>query len=117
MTGNITLEDFAPRKTDRALVALLPWVTRLGRHQGCDAYRWRSMPFKVLRNPVAREEWKCKKPARWKFEALPEGTLRAESGVYCWAHLGQQLGCLNEQNRIKAWQAGAGPQEKESGDA
>lgn len=69
------------------LIARLPWVTRLDRTQDCDGYRYSSMSFKALRDPVLKAKYKCRVPARWRFRALRRNPMPARDGVYCWSHL------------------------------
>jgi hypothetical protein len=72
------------------LIARLPWVTRLESTQDCDGYRYSAMSFKAFRDPVLREKYKCKAPARWRFRALKQRDPRlaqAQDGTYCWRHL------------------------------
>lgn len=78
MTGEVSRAD------RQAVVAALPWVTRLKKSPGrCEGYRYGHMPLKA--RSAGMEPYRCKNAAWWRFRSLQRSW--AGDGDYCWAHL------------------------------
>lgn len=102
------------RRTE--LAKRIPWVTHLAWAEPCDGFTWGKVPLKALyvwgprdnpKPPIGMEAYRCKLPAYWEFEALPEDdwdTDAATSGIYCWQHLLSQLyNYRQEYARLEDW--------------
>lgn len=100
----------------KALLARLPWVTRLpssSPEHRCEGIKWSHLSLTAMRawrrdEAPLPERAHCKRRGWYRFIALkPRGKYPphpATSGVYCYDHLAMQIGDHEKEHaRLLAW--------------
>lgn len=95
----------------KALLARLPWVTRLSPsapERRCEAIKWGKISLRDARSGYTPEKAKCKRRGWYRFTALkPRGAyppIPGTSGVYCFDHLAMQISHhQKEHERLVRW--------------
>ncbi len=90
----------------KEIICQVPWITYHDLPTTCTAITSRT-PLKAIysmhgKPPIGLDNYRCKKPAHWRFRALKRSFTR--DGDLCWTHLMQSVfGDMAEDERFSRW--------------